>query len=878
MANAPDAMSVDELPDDDMFNDTVAVAEVARAQPSPATSCAPGIAESPVVVGAGGMSTSTPADADMPQIDAPPGMSPTAVFAARAALRAGHRPDLCKLCVAEPKVGKVAWCRGCRRKVEAAEFQARQKDLALNDGTPNMDHVEALKASSNLTQLRLLIFDFEARTNPTGACSGRSGARRQSYDFLQYEEFSSSSTVRQHMDVIKPLTKFKFLKYFTEEEGWAPQKALGEWEKRLTSKNPRDYNGEDGEVRLDTKVDEVKYHGSEMRKGNMMRGMMKQKKAPKEGDIEAVKENLAQRHVGFDDEFWAPMGGGENLKHVPGASLGHGFAQDGDIVIGAGSAKRTASQAFQSSASSTGGAEDSGAKAPRLKDRESKLNKLRNDLTDVVAQEERSALELVSKESEMRGVLSDEELRATDYAPLVSTFDVRMFGLKLAIANDVDVVAGFREFGFLRDGDAPMGAERESKENEGGGDCKDAPQEAGGKVSEAELKAKTRPAQITCFAECLKAARRALPIADFALISTRDALVDRIPTVGESVETACDLKEARREFIGHSERLRELVKATKRAAEDIKSRKCAKASKVTREIQKQQHEMSKQAKAASSQAAKAQKRAAQEEVNRQKKLQEQAAAELSGQAGAPEWTIMDVDLQHHAALPEYAADNFPGSDVNFDAPYLVKDVKLQAVLKKHESVINIWLAGFDRSEVVLSKGRSSWPLQDAPEVRGELLKYGPPSLTDVMPGNQAYNAILSRVSLFGYAATMRNSSGEVQSMGSLRWQMEGSRRVIIANVADVVGYLQKEAKPVVARPTASDVSAMLKFADVVSVTALRARGARLHFGVVGPHDVLFQPAGWWVLEVPTNGQRNFGIHTCILPKVKPTSQTAASYK
>lgn len=326
----------------------------------------------------------------------------------------------------------------------------------------------------------------------------------------------------------------------------------------------------------------------------------------------------------------------------------------------------------------------------------------------------------------MRGVLSDEELRATDYAPLVSTFDVRMFGLKLAIANDVDVVAGFREFGFLRDGDAPMGAERESKENEGGGDCKDAPQEAGGKVSEAELKAKTRPAQITCFAECLKAARRALPIADFALISTRDALVDRIPTVGESVETACDLKEARREFIGHSERLRELVKATKRAAEDIKSRKCAKASKVTREIQKQQHEMSKQAKAASSQAAKAQKRAAQEEVNRQKKLQEQAAAELSGQAGAPEWTIMDVDLQHHAALPEYAADNFPGSDVNFDAPYLVKDVKLQAVLKKHESVINIWLAGFDRSEVVLSKGRSSWPLQDAPEVRGKLLKYGPP--------------------------------------------------------------------------------------------------------------------------------------------------------
>lgn len=56
----------------------------------------------------------------LPEIDAPPGMSAVAAQAARVALNAGPRPELCKLCVSEPKNGKQVWCKSCRRKIEAA--------------------------------------------------------------------------------------------------------------------------------------------------------------------------------------------------------------------------------------------------------------------------------------------------------------------------------------------------------------------------------------------------------------------------------------------------------------------------------------------------------------------------------------------------------------------------------------------------------------------------------------------------------------------------------------------------------------------------------------------------------------------------------------
>lgn len=172
-----DAVIMDDEALEDLFGDSETVAPSgALSVASPAKPAA----HAPIHSSA----SATTGDADLPHIDAPEDMAPTAVRAARVALKAGDRPDLCKLCVTEPKAGKAAWCKGCRRKVEAAEFQARQRDLACRDGTPNMDQLDALKSAANLTQLRLTIFDFEAKTNPSGEDGGRSGAKRPSYDFL----------------------------------------------------------------------------------------------------------------------------------------------------------------------------------------------------------------------------------------------------------------------------------------------------------------------------------------------------------------------------------------------------------------------------------------------------------------------------------------------------------------------------------------------------------------------------------------------------------------------------------------------------------------------------------------------------------------------
>lgn len=106
----------------------------------------------------------------------------------------------------------------------------------------------------------------------------------------------------------------------------------------------------------------------------------------------------------------------------------------------------------------------------------------------------------------------------------------------------------------------------------------------------------------------------------------------------------------------------------------------------------------------------------------------------------------------------------------------MKGVCLKEQLKKHESVVGVWIAGFDRSEVVLAKGRRSWPLSDPEGLRAALAQYGPESIMEIEPGNIAYNTTLHKVSVHGYAASMRNSGGETQSLGSLRWQMQGSRR------------------------------------------------------------------------------------------------------
>ena len=87
------------------------------------------------------------------------------------------------------------------------------------------NHIADLEIASDLTRLRLYIWDFEAKTNPDGTRSGRGAQKRDAYDFFQYEEFWRSESYTDSMRKVRPLTKYKFIKHFTQEEGDTPAEA-----------------------------------------------------------------------------------------------------------------------------------------------------------------------------------------------------------------------------------------------------------------------------------------------------------------------------------------------------------------------------------------------------------------------------------------------------------------------------------------------------------------------------------------------------------------------------------------------------------------------------------------------------------------------------
>ena len=440
-----------------------------------------------------------------------------------------------------------------------------------------------------------------------------------------------------------------------------------------------------------------------------------------------------------------------------------------------------------------------------------------------------------------------------DYRRLLQTMEARRIALQLVAARNYDPTEDHRSMDFIH---------TESDLSSG-------------KISETELRGMSKEQRLRAFAELLKSTRKAAPTQDFHLTFPVLDLFDRIPTVGESVVTADDLKDARKEFVGHIDRVKEVIGFVKRAADDIRERKSSKQAKQRREEEKQQATLTKQTSQAAAQIAKAKNKDIEREAARQKQQQKLAADELAGRTVA-QWTIMDIDLKHHIAIRSVDFATYSSNIVDADKPYIISGVELQS-MHKHNSVVDVWISGFERNPTVQQKGRGVWPLKEAGSLHDELLALAPKSEKHIQEGNSAYNHILDATSLFGYLGVMRNSAGEVHSLASLRWQRSGSRRVVIANVSDIVSYLQEEAEPKKSNPTAADVSATLKFADAAVVSNLRARGAMLHHATVNPGDVLYQPCGWWVLEVPCNGELNFGVHIALLPKVAKSSHSGQGF-
>ena len=115
-------------------------------------------------------------------------------------------------------------------------------------------------------------------------------------------------------------------------------------------------------------------------------------------------------------------------------------------------------------------------------------------------------------------------------------------------------------------------------------------------------------------------------------------------------------------------------------------------------------------------------------------------------------------------------------------------------------------------------------------------------------------------------------------MGSLRLQLEGSRWVVMANISDMMRFLQEEAEPLVPDPSIKDISNALKHAKEKTISALRARGANLWHGFVTPKDLLYMPPGYWIIEINKKEERNFGLRTSVLPQCEEGSPSLLGFE
>jgi hypothetical protein len=138
--------------------------------------------------------------------------------------------------------------------------------------------------------------------------------------------------------------------------------------------------------------------------------------------------------------------------------------------------------------------------------------------------------------------------------------------------------------------------------------------------------------------------------------------------------------------------------------------------------------------------------------------------------------------------------------MNAQEPYIVTDIgmdlmKLDAACL---NVIKVWKSGFDTAAPVVKRGRSQWSLlDDHGTLHACLAKFAPKGIDKIGSDDKklsaTYEKRLKGVHVFGYAADMKHSGGEVHSLASLRLTEVGCRKVVIASISDVMALLKTEA-------------------------------------------------------------------------------------
>ena len=189
-----------------------------------------------------------------------------------------------------------------------------------------------------------------------------------------------------------------------------------------------------------------------------------------------------------------------------------------------------------------------------------------------------------------------------------------------------------------------------------------------GQASEASLRGITVQNAMSLLARLLKERKLPWPIADFDKCQALRQLSLRVALVGEAANTLQDVKEAKAEFAAHTGRIEELIKATKRAGDDVSARVDQKLKKRQKDEEMEQKKKIKKQKADLEKIQKAKDDAEKKLLVEQKKTK---TAEAKAAVGLPssDWTIIKLKLRGHLDVPIINASDWPLPALDLRGPF-----------------------------------------------------------------------------------------------------------------------------------------------------------------------------------------------------------------
>jgi hypothetical protein len=338
---------------------------------------------------------------------------------------------MCKLCAEQPKAGKSAYDKECRKKVEACRRNQKNNKESL-------EWFAELEKNPDPTRLRIVVQDSENQLNPEGTAT-RGKVRNGNFDILSYKEMWESSTIADAGEKLVEMNEFSFMKFHTTEKGKTPAETAALWDQMLANPKVEKGKDENGGPTVDVMVEKFKIAMNRKLKGNVAEGRLKDKRNPKAEDVAALLGSLDARQPDFDDDFFTPLLG--NLGHAAGSSARSSFTGASDVMMSAAAAKKKQSKPVAVDDDNGGEhPEEEHPDAKRAKiDIASKTNTLAAQWHDVAVglkTKAKAADDLI--ESTVKE-FSAEELREIDYASFYETIMVRKAGLAVITGDDQEL-------------------------------------------------------------------------------------------------------------------------------------------------------------------------------------------------------------------------------------------------------------------------------------------------------------------------------------------------------------------------------------------------------------------------------------------------------